>query len=117
MDSTFYARYDLRILFKGPPNLRDNFLVRLEEDNSQDIPVDLRQEPAGFPVPTEFSWNKDGERLTTRPHTYSSVTFDTVRRADAGVYAVSATNFVVGNPAVEVGSDTGSFYLDVLCKL
>ena len=105
------------MLFKGPPNLQDNFLVRFEEDKSENILVDLHQEPAGFPVPTLFSWSKNGQPLTTRPLTYSSVTFDTVRRADAGNYTVIAKNFDSRDPAVEVGSDTGSFYLDVLCKL
>ena len=96
--------------------MQDNFLVRLEEDNSQDVPVDLHQEPAAFPEPTLFSWNKDGQPLTGLPLTYSNVTFPTVRRADAGNYTVSATNFAFENPPVLIGSDTGSFFLDVLCK-
>ena len=45
------------------------------------------------------------------------MTFDTVRRTDAGNYTVTATNFALRDPGVEVGSDTGSFFLDVLCKL
>ena len=100
------------------PVLRDNFMVRVEE-NSINIPVDLHQEPAAFPEPTLFRWYKDGQPLTQadRLLTYSNVTFNTVRRADAGNYTVSATNFVIGSNTEAVGNDTGSFYLDVICEL
>ena len=47
------------------PVLQDNLLVRIEE-NSENVPVDLRQEPAAFPEPTIFNWYRDGELLTTR---------------------------------------------------
>ena len=92
--------------------------MRIEE-NSVNVPVDLRQEPAAFPEPTSFHWYKDGQHLTEadRPLTYSNVTFSTVRREDAGNYTVSATNFVVGSNVEEVGNDNGSFFLDVICKL
>ena len=94
-------------------------MVRLEENNySINVPVDLRQEPAAFPEPTLFRWYKDGQPLAQadRPLTYSNVTFNTIRRVDAGNYTVSATNFVIGSDTEEVGSDTGKFYLDVICK-
>ena len=106
----------MHVSITEPPNLRDNFLVRIEE-RSENVPVDLRQEPAAFPEPTLFSWTKDGQPLTGLPLTYSSVTFGTVRRTDAGKYTVSATNFVIGSSTEQVGNDTGSFCLDVICKL
>ena len=90
------------------------------EEGSENIPIDLRQEPSAFPEPTRFSWNKNGQPLseTDLTLTYSNITFNTVRRADAGNYTVSATNFVLPGTsgASQVGSDTGSFYLDVICK-
>ena len=86
------------------------------KENGLNVPVDLHQEPAGFPEPTLFSWSKDGQSLTGLTLTYSNVTFDTIQRADAGRYTVSATNFVIGSQIEQVGSDTGSFYLDVICK-
>ena len=102
------------------PILRDHFLVRIEE-NSENVPVDLRQEPAAFPEPTVFNWYRDGQLQTTRADrrlTYSNVTFNTIRREDAGNYTVSATNFVIGSSDTQqVGNDTGSFNLDVICKL
>ena len=80
------------------PVLQDNLLVRIEE-NSENVPVDLRQEPAAFPEPTSFRWYKDGQPLTQAdcPLTYSNVTFNTIRREDAGSYSVSATNFIIGS--------------------
>ena len=100
----------------GSPNLQSDILLKLEE-NSENVPVDLRQEPTAFPKPTLFNWNKDRQPLTDLPLTYSNVTFGTVRRADAGNYTVSATNFVIRSPTEQVGNDTGSFHLDVICEL
>ena len=90
-------------------------------ENRTNITIDLYQEPAAFPEPTVFSWNKDGQPLRTDLLlTYSNVTFDTVKRADAGNYSVITTNFVSPDSSEsgtsQVGNDTGSFYLDVICK-
>ena len=99
--------------------MQDNFVVKIEA-GGQNITIDLSQEPAAYPVPTLFTWNKDGQPETdpTLTLSYSNVSIDTVRRADAGNYTVTATNFVLpGSPGGnQVGNDTGSFYLDVLCK-
>ena len=100
--------------------MQDDFLIKIEE-GSRNITVELRQDPAAFPEPTLFSWSKDGLPLsaTELTLTYSNVTIDTVRRADAGNYTVTATNFVLSDISVanQVSSDAGSFYLDVICKL
>ena len=93
--------------------------MRIEEGD-ENVPVDLHQEPPAFPEPTmqgSFTWNKDGQPLTGLSQTYSNVTFPTVRRTDAGNYTVSAMNFVLGSTTKQIGSDSGSFYLDVICKL
>ena len=83
-----------------------------------DITVDLLQDPAPFPEPRIFTWSKDGQLLLADiSHTYSNMTFPSVRRNNTGNYTVSATNFLLDNSSQELGSDTGSFYLDVLCKL
>ena len=98
--------------------MQNNLLLRIQE-NETNVPVDLRQQLAAFPEPTFFNWNKDGQPLRIGLIlTYSGVTFDTIRRADAGNYTVTATNFVLpGSPgADQVGSDSGGFYLDVICK-
>ena len=94
--------------------LQDNILFRLVEDQSA-ITVNLSKGLAPFPQPS-FNWTKDGLLFSSPALTYSSVTFDMITRLDAGIYNVSATNFVLDSMQ-QVGSDTGSFYLDVLCKL
>ena len=88
-------------------------------ENTSNVTIDLQQELAAFPEPTLFSWNKDGQPLMADLlSTHSNVTFATVRRSDTGNYTITATNFVLpGSPGTDqVGNDTGSFYLDVICK-
>ncbi|MCG8626741.1 MAG: immunoglobulin domain-containing protein [Proteobacteria bacterium] len=101
--------------------MQDDFLLKIEE-GSRNITIDLRQDPAAFPEPTLFSWSKDRQTLSATTEltlTYSSVTINTVRRADAGNYTVTATNFVLPDVPVanQLSNDTGSFYLDIICKL
>ena len=96
--------------------IRDNVLLKVRE-NSGRIPVNLSEGLAAFPEPT-FQWTKDGESLNGPILTYNSVMFSSVRRADAGNYTVLATNSKLNSTTPkQVGNDTGSFYLDVLCKL
>ena len=90
-------------------------MVKIEE-NSRNVPVDLREDPPPFPEPTSFNWRKDGQPLVGLALTYSNVTFTTIERQDTGNYTVIATNFVLDDPTQQVGNDTGSFYLDVICK-
>ena len=96
--------------------MRDNFLVMVEE-NTINAVIDLRQEPAAFPEPTIFTWRKNGQLLTHFDQTFSNVTIPSIERADAGNYSVFATNFVLDGSMEQVGNDSGSFYLDVICKL
>ena len=102
-------------IYVDPPSLQDNFLLRIQE-NGRNVPVDLREDPPPFPEPSSFSWRKDGQSLIGPALTYSSVTFTTIEREDSGNYTVVARNFVVDAPSQQVGSDTGSFYLDVICE-
>ena len=88
----------------------------LIEENSLNVPVDLSGAPSAFPVPTYFRWTKDGNELNDVSLTYSTITFPSISRSDTGNYAVSATNFVLNNDSLPVGSDMGTFSLDVICK-
>ena len=96
--------------------MRDNFSVRIVEGDLN-VPIDLLQEPIAFPEP-DFEWLVGGQPLRQNgiTTTYFSVTFDSVMRSDTGNYVVTATNFLLDNSSQPVGSDTGSFSLDVLCK-
>ena len=100
----------------GPPNLRDDFMVLLEE-NSENIPVDLRQDPPAFPEPTMFTWYRNGALLVGFHQTYSNLTFGTITRGNAANYTVSATNFILDSILEQVGTDAGSFNLNVICNL
>lgn len=98
--------------------MRDNFVVRMEENRFSDVPIDLQQQPAAFPEPASFQWKKDGEMLTSSNGislTFSNVTFQSISRRNSGNYSVFATNFVTDSTE-QVGNDTGSFYLDVICE-
>jgi hypothetical protein len=99
-------------------NLKDLSLSLKIQEGDLDVPVDLLLEPVAFPLPSEFEWLKDGRPLRQSDivtTTYSSVTFASIMRTDAGNYTVNTTNFLLDN-VTPLGSDTGSFYLDVLCK-
>ena len=100
----------------GPPNLRDDFLVMVEE-NSLNVAIDLRQPPAAFPEPTMYTWYKNGQPLTRFDQSFSSVTVPSVQRSDFGNYSIFATNFVLDGSMEQMGNDTGSFILDVICEL
>ena len=84
-------------------------------ENTERLTVNLLQEPSAFPNPN-FTWLKDNELLTDSSITtsYSHITFPSVRREDAGNYSISVTNLVLSSSTEQVGSDTGSFYLDVI---
>ena len=86
-------------------------------ENTLNVPVELSRSPAAFPEPTLFNWNKDGQAFTSPSLTYSRVTFTPLRRSDAGNYVVSATNFIIDTSPNQVGNDTGSFFLNVICML
>ena len=112
------VQYSILLFPPGSLNLRDMFVVKFQEKAEVNVPVDLRQDPPAFPEPTDFTWTRNGQPslrsgLTT---TYSNVTFDSVMRSDAGNYTVTATNFLLSDSSRPIGSDSGSFYLDVLCK-
>ena len=98
----------------GPPLLRDKYVVRIEESN-ENVLVDLSLDPAVFPEPSDFSWNVNSQPLTNLPLSYSIVNFSIIRRSHAGNYSVFAVNYLLNDPSVQIGNDTGSFYLDVLC--
>ena len=50
-----------------------------------------------------------------REYDYSSVFINSVQPSDSGSYTLTATNHLPDGVTV-VGTDTGSFFLDVLCE-
>ena len=102
----------------GPPILQDGLMFMIVE-NSSNVLVDLSQDSAAFPEPVLYNWTRNDVQLSSPSSvlTYSTITFPSVSRSDAGSYVVSATNFVLDNDTVPIGSDTGSFSMDVICKI
>ena len=95
--------------------LRNSILLKVEESSGR-ILVNLSEGLAAFPEPT-YQWRRDGQPLSGPTLNYNSVTFNNVRRTDAGNYTVVATNFVLNSTTEQVGKNIGGFHLDVLCKL
>ena len=86
-------------------------------ENTVSVSVELAEGPAAYPEPSSFSWTKDGQTFNNPTLTYSSVTFSPLRRTDSSNYLVSATNYILGSNTEQVGDDTGSFFLNVICEL
>ena len=76
--------------------------------------INLRQAPDAFPFPQQFSWTANNNSRVA--FSYPSVTFLLFIRGDAGTYNLTATNYRLDNTSVVVGTDTGSFTVDVQCK-
>ena len=95
-------------------------MVQIEE-NSENVRIEIGLDPEPFPLDTlSFSWTRNGQQLTDESGglalTFSSVTFAMIERSDSGEYFMSASNHAIGNPSQQIGSDTGGFSVDVICK-
>ena len=102
----------------GPPNLTDNLTVVAVEGSTN--AVSLRQTPDAFPFPQQFSWTVNGSPARNNSRVtfgYPSVTFQQIEQGDVGAYTLTATNYRLDDTSVLVGMDTGSFTLDVQCRL
>ena len=76
--------------------------------------INLQQAQDAFPFPQQFSWTANNNSRVA--FGYPSVTFLPFIQGDAGTYTLTATNYRLDNTSVVVGTDTGSFTLDVQCK-
>ena len=110
------------MLHAGRVNLQQNLYLKIEE-NTENVRVDLTQDPVAYPEPGNgsFQWSKGSLRVTSGPTitlTYSTITFTTVTRSHAGRYVVFAAPFYkhgVGHRD-QPGKGYGSLILDVICK-
>ena len=104
-------------LCAGVPRLvQDRPVIRFQE--GANVQVNLERGRAAFPFP-QFVWMKDNIALsnaTGRSFGYPSFSFNPVARSDSGTYTLSATNFFLEDPFPELGNDTVSFDIDVVCK-
>ena len=95
-------------------------LGEVRRRENQEFSLDLSEpgSPPAFPFPS-FSWSRDGQSLSnataTRQYGYPSIFIGSVQPSDAGNYTLSAMNYA-SDETTPVGSDVGSFTLNVLCK-
>ena len=102
----------------GAPNLLDGEVIRFQQ-GARNMEVNLESGRPAFPQPT-FEWTKDGQAISNssgRVFGYPALNIDTVDRSDSGLYTLAARNTILEEPFDEIGNDTGSFTLDVVCKL
>ena len=97
----------------------DNLQINIIE-GTLNAKVDLSESPPAFPFPRIFQWQKNGAFVDANTSMvtfgYPSVVFENVSRSDSGNYSLMATNYLLDNPDEMLGNDSGSFFLDVLCK-
>ena len=96
----------------------DSIQVTIVEGMS--LSVDLSEgNIEAFPYPSQFQWTKDGAATSNTSRVmygYPSLVFDLVCRDDLGNYTLSATNSRLGDPQRIIGTGSGEFSLNVLCK-
>ena len=88
---------------------------------NEELSVDLSEpgSPPAFPFPSDVTWMRGGEQLMnstdTRLYGYPSIFIGSVLPSDAGLYTLTATNHQQDG-LTPVGTDSGSFSLNVLCE-
>lgn len=115
---------------ESPENLQNAMVYLVEGTMAEMIVPETPYE--AFPTPQFFQWSRDGSDLANsdrRTLHYPSITFDPVKREDAGSYSLRAVNYKCGDNVLTpptyqcgaggfiLGSGDGSISLHVLCKL
>lgn len=104
----------------APPSLRiiSEQFEYIEGDG--EFVIDLAELPLSAPDPSDYTWYLNGEAITsdnrrTLGHpTYSTLRITRLDPTDLGNYSLRATNYLKNGSVI--GSATGSFNLNVLCK-
>ncbi len=99
--------------FVGSPYLQKNLLYKVPE-GERNVIIDLNLSyPPAFPPPSFHRWIKPEVYVTLNN---SAVSFDSITREHAGVYSLTATNYHLNDSNRIIGTNTGNFTLDVVCK-
>lgn len=103
----------------GEPTLRDNLKMNIIEGTTN-VSIDISDSYPAFPFPMIFQWQRNGINIASNTSTvtygYPVVNFANVSRSDTGNYSLTATNFLLDGSDEQLGNDSGSFNLNVLCK-
>ena len=88
-------------------------------EGKQNFTINLSIGSEPFPYPRKFQWTRNGVLIQNSSAAilgYPGITLHNVSRADGGVYSLSAFNYRLDEPSIEIGRATGTFELDVQCK-
>ena len=100
------------------PTLSDIGEITKRENEQLSLDISEPGSRPAFPFPSDVTWRRDGVELVnisdTRVFGYPSIFIGSVLQSDAGPYTLIATNYQPDGSLV--GTDTGSFTLNVLCE-
>ena len=89
-------------------------MVYKVKEGERNVVIDLSLSPPAFPPPSFYWWTKPAVYTTLNN---SAISFDNITREHAGVYTLTAANHHLNDSDNMVGTDTGNFTLDVVCKV
>ena len=102
----------------GAPSLSDDIINRSIIEGTKLTVDNLEQESLAFPFPL-FQWTRNDIIASNNSglvsYGYPTVSFSNISRQDAGTYTLFAENFRIDEPDVQIGNDTATFILEVLC--
>ena len=119
LSSPLYLLYFLSLhpLSTEPPVLNNIPLFTRQRNEVFRVDLSAGNTPA-FPFPI-FTWSRAGGEavvnMTGRVYGYPSVSIESVQPSDIGYYNLTAINYL-HDGITELGNDSGSFYLDILCE-
>ena len=83
------------------------------KEGERNVVMNLSLSLSAFPPPSFYKWTKPAAYVTLNN---SAISFDNITRKHAGVYTLMATNYHLNDSSSMIGTDTGNFSLDVVCK-
>ena len=90
-------------------------MVNAIENTDVDIDLGTAASSNAYPPPQLTSLTPSN--VLDADFLYPIVSLKTVKREQSGEYSLTATNYLVDNPSVQVGDSTGTFSLNVQCML
>lgn len=82
-------------------------------ENKVGFILNLILDPLPFPTPTFHEWNTSNVNVTLKNN---GVDFDIVTRKHADIYSLTVSNYHLCDKTRLIGTDTGNFTLNVICK-
>ena len=90
-------------------------MVNATENTDVDIDLGTAASFDAYPPPQLTSLTPSN--VLNADFLYPNVSLKAVKREQSGEYSLTATNYVVDDPNMQVGTSTGTFSLNVQCML